>query len=79
MIYHPVIFPLCRNKPITGFLFKVNHNVPYLGVLELFFFCYKPSLQFPNQHDIYIWALPDAKREEVRVCVCVCVQLVSND
>lgn len=41
----------------------------------ILFFPYKPPLHFPNQHDIYIRALPNAKREEM----CVCVQLVSND
>lgn len=72
MIYHSVNFPL--HKLITtmsAFSPKVNQKVSYLGVLELL--CFFPiSLLFCFPINMtYIRALPEAKREEMCVCVCV--------
>jgi len=73
MIYHPVIFPLRRNKPITGFLFKVNHNVPYLGVLELFYFFAISLLSNSQINMTYMFGLYQMPKGKKCVCVCVFV------
>lgn len=75
MIYHPVIFPLHRNKPVTiksGFLPKVNQNAPYLGGLEWFYFFPISRLSSSQINMTYILGLYQMPKGKKCVCVCVC-------